>query len=1075
MLIMLMSILSKNEQATTRKNKKNAIVYGKVTPRLANDIKKNYNVDVSQKYHVLQDNDLRHIRNSHGEETNEKYPVTKEDLKRIPDIVNNYDDVIMTRKENGKVGIYYVKQHNGVTYYLEQVGDGNLLNNKQMIKVPTGTIPNIKTLKEAINKKWNTDSAPNGENTPRMYVQDAWNDVPTDRIAESEENINGNNRNFERNPVIGKKSEEAGGENAAAVREKGQETAEQSKGVAGQSEQSAEQPQGVVGQSAQRPSEEGKPMSEQVEEILRSEQRQQGETVKEVALPVQEKENNIRESENPLREVENPLQEVEDFVPPVTTRAQALRRRAEQNSQHNISRNRAIQGNFPTANQDMAAAGQNAPVARNGETWYHNTIPNTRDVPGGEIYEGRTEEGTGRHSTVRQATGSGRERRGYQGEYPNNEGPEVSKSRLDGRGNHRVDEGVRAAVSPEEPLNIIERVRKGSKHGAASALKEMRNRADDEAAIEATRARVEQMRAAAEQPQGITQQPRAVTEQPQGGAGQSADGEQQSIVEGQSSQRPSEEGKPMSEQVEEILRSEQRQQGETVKEVALPVQEKENNIRESENPLREVENPLQEVEGFVPPATTRAQALRRGNFQPNMSGNGAIQGNSPTVNQDVVVTRRGTPVAQSRGMGYNDNTTNTRGGVTYEGRTEEGTGRYSTVRQADSGGGQRRGYQIESSGNEESEVSKSRLDGRGNYRVDERVRAAVSPEEPLNIIDRVRKGSKHGAAVDNHDLDFYRDKATSFVSEDGEATISVKKDGDIVAFGKTPNSKIPKVGRKLMYTALENGGTKLDCYGERLAEMYQTEYGFIPVAKVKYNEEYADADMRRYVQEVRGGNPPDIYVMMHNGDDVDIIRQTDENDGYELTDLDSLPVMEYEEALKYRDGLLAEQQGQPAQTTGQSTGGEQQSVVEGQSAEQSQGVTEQPEGATEQPERKQRRLVKRMKKDEELSEQIKNWLDENPDVSNYEVRHNEEVVKEAERRVEEGYSSDRFMNVDSRRADVTDVATGFALLRKYNAEKNWDASYNVVQKLSEMSTNTAQALQIYSIYARQTPDLPRKS
>ena len=54
--------------------------------------------------------------------------------------------------------------------------------------------------------------------------------VPTVSITESEENINGNNRNFERTPVIGEKSEEAGGEKTAAVREKGQETAEQPQG-----------------------------------------------------------------------------------------------------------------------------------------------------------------------------------------------------------------------------------------------------------------------------------------------------------------------------------------------------------------------------------------------------------------------------------------------------------------------------------------------------------------------------------------------------------------------------------------------------------------------------------------------------------------------------------------------------------------------------------------------------------------------------------------------------------------------------------------------------------------------------
>ena len=616
------------------------------------------------------------------------------------------------------------------------------------------------------------------------------------------------------------------------------------------------------------------------------------------------------------------------------------------------------------------------------------------------------------------------------------------------RNSAEIEEGVRRLFEEPTPNEEIDEVSAAMKagtqtadtqnaiDGAASALKEMRNQADDNAAIEATRVRVEQMRAAAEQPRAITEQPQA-----------------QAITQ----QQASAEDRPMSEQVEEILRSEREA---TVKEAALPVQEVENNIQEVENNIQEFANPLQESEGFVPPATTRAQAMRQGNFQPNMSGSEAIQGNSPTMNQDVVVTRRGTPVARSRRMGYNGNTTNMRGGVTYEGRTEEGTGRHSAVRQAAGSGGERTISESEYPNNEGPEVSKSRLDGRGNHRVDEGVRDSVSPEEPLNIIERVRKGSKHGAAVDNHDLEFYRDKATSFVSEDEEATISVKKDGDIVAFGKTPNSKDPEIAAKLMYTALQNGGSKLDCYGERLAEMYQRRYGFIPVAKVKYNEGDADADMRRYVQEVRGGNPPDIYVMMKNGDDIDTIRKTGEDSGYELTDLDSLPVMKYEDALSYRDGLLAEQQGQateqPAQTSEQS--------------KQPRAVTEQPQGGTEQPERKQRRLVKRMKKDEELSEQIKNWLDENPDVSNYEVRHNEETVKEAERRVEEGYSSDRFMNVDSRRADVTDVATGFALLRKYNAEKNWDASYNVVQKLSEMSTNTAQALQIYSIYARQTPE-----
>ncbi len=41
-------------------------------------------IDIKEYTHALRDNDIRHIRNSHGEKTNEKYPVTANDIKRIP-------------------------------------------------------------------------------------------------------------------------------------------------------------------------------------------------------------------------------------------------------------------------------------------------------------------------------------------------------------------------------------------------------------------------------------------------------------------------------------------------------------------------------------------------------------------------------------------------------------------------------------------------------------------------------------------------------------------------------------------------------------------------------------------------------------------------------------------------------------------------------------------------------------------------------------------------------------------------------------------------------------------------------
>ena len=150
-----------------------------------------YGVDVEGKTHVLNDNDIRHIDNSHGRgNANEKYPVSAADLKQIPYIVENYDNVYCVKKKNGLIGIYYEKRHNGTTYYLEAVGDGNLLYNKQMIKVGTGDIPKIEGLKQEVEKRRAASSPPDGH-APRRYAQDAWNNnSSTDKIPQSGNNIN---------------------------------------------------------------------------------------------------------------------------------------------------------------------------------------------------------------------------------------------------------------------------------------------------------------------------------------------------------------------------------------------------------------------------------------------------------------------------------------------------------------------------------------------------------------------------------------------------------------------------------------------------------------------------------------------------------------------------------------------------------------------------------------------------------------------------------------------------------------------------------------------------------------------
>ncbi len=168
--------------------------YAEVSDRLASEV--DGEIDLTGYVHALRDNDIRHIKNSHGEATNEKYPVTKEDIKQIPNIVENYDKVIVFNKSSNKTGLVYVKVANdGLVYYLEQVttkyGNEPLLVNKQMIKTGISDIPNIKGLEDAINKKQKTAEFLADLKVRQVYAQSVYQQSSTSSISNSIENVNG--------------------------------------------------------------------------------------------------------------------------------------------------------------------------------------------------------------------------------------------------------------------------------------------------------------------------------------------------------------------------------------------------------------------------------------------------------------------------------------------------------------------------------------------------------------------------------------------------------------------------------------------------------------------------------------------------------------------------------------------------------------------------------------------------------------------------------------------------------------------------------------------------------------------
>jgi len=102
-----------------------------------------------------------------------------------------------------------------------------------------------------------------------------------------------------------------------------------------------------------------------------------------------------------------------------------------------------------------------------------------------------------------------------------------------------------------------------------------------------------------------------------------------------------------------------------------------------------------------------------------------------------------------------------------------------------------------------------------------------------------------------------------------------------------------------MLSAIKNGGNRLDAYavnndtGEpgSLARFYH-KAGFEPVARVPFAAEYA----------AEGMNPQDIVVYKHNGESSDVVAEKFGTYAPPTkAQYDALPVMDYDEAIKFRD------------------------------------------------------------------------------------------------------------------------------------------------------------------------------
>lgn len=178
------------------------------------------------------------------------------------------------------------------------------------------------------------------------------------------------------------------------------------------------------------------------------------------------------------------------------------------------------------------------------------------------------------------------------------------------------------------------------------------------------------------------------------------------------------------------------------------------------------------------------------------------------------------------------------------------------------------------------------------------------PQLFSSALEQARQSNPHGLMVSGKSVEELTQPGTvTFMSSDGLAGALVTADGDIEAVFKNPQSNAKKAVTPLLLEAINNGGTKLDCYGAGLVAKY-SEYGFEPVAKVPWNPEYAPNGWTY--------GPQDVFVMkLADGLNIDeIIRRlnlTEAEGGFHKwtkADLDALPVLDYDAALTYRDELI---------------------------------------------------------------------------------------------------------------------------------------------------------------------------
>lgn len=345
-------------------------------------------------------------------------------------------------------------------------------------------------------------------------------------------------------------------------------------------------------------------------------------------------------------------------------------------------------------------------------------------------------------------------------------------------------------------------------------------------------------------------------------------------------------------------------------------------------------------------------------------------------------------------------------------------------------------------------VSDGTAYSRAGATTQELVDSTADPEYFSAQLNRAIKENKNGLMVSPKTPQELADSgAITFMSKDGMSGAAVTADGDIEAVFRIPGGDGKKLSYQMVITAVDNGGVKLDCYGEALVKNY-SKMGFEPVAKVKWNPEYAP-DGWNY-------GPKDVYVMkLQDGLDAAQIEAklglSETEGGFHMftdEELAALPEMDYDAALAYRDSLL-EQGAKPVAERVDGAASSVSARVQPNARAQTQNAPEIPSGM------KERGFAESLRTKSDLPTEVKQEFIDNPEL--YKSLSNETTVARAEEIFARGETEARNAFSDMlKTADPAAVPLGKMIADDLIAKGDRAGAVNVLRDMSAALTRSGQ-------------------